>query len=441
MKPQKTIIAFVIFALLAAYYYFVEIKKKKGDELKKAEQEKLFTGFKPESASRIIVKNSTGNITAVHGDDGWNLESPIKAPADDEVINTLLNDFAGAKIHRKIENPVRQDYGFGEKSRVEIKIYGDGDKEYTAEFGGGNPTESYVYAFAGGVNDCLILDSNLKVNAEKRVFDFRHKGLFKFKEDEIEKIEIAIKGKKYTLERRDGAWFIGPPYNTGAKKDKAGVIISYMTKSGAKYFEDDKDTGKFGLSSPLEKAVFYTKKAKKTAYFGIKDDTKKSVFAKSEGVPGIFELPDYIYLNIPKSEEIISRQIASIDENSVDTVKITYADKVIEGARQKDKNWKTVSAKGFTNKEKKEINTGAVLSALMWAEYKDKPALEAEGKFFTEKIPVLTVTMKKEGVNDITLVFAEGADNDTYYVKNGENIFAVSKFLLTGFGLPGFEIN
>ncbi|HRQ44323.1 MAG TPA: DUF4340 domain-containing protein [Candidatus Goldiibacteriota bacterium] len=439
MKPQKTVIAFVIFALLAAYYYFVEIKKKKSDELKKANQEKLYPDFKTESVTKISVKNSSGSILAARGADGWQLESPIKVPADDTVINDVLKDFAGAKIQRKIENPIRQDYGFEEKGGALIEFYAD--KTYTAEFGADNPTESYVYAFAGGVNDCLILENNLKAHAEKKVFDFRHKGLFKVKEDDIEKIEVSVKGKKYTLERRGADWFAGEPYNARVKKEKAGAIISGMTNSRAKYFEDDKDAAKFGLVSPSEKVVFTTKQGKKTAYFGITDSVKASVFAKSEGVSGIFELPDYIYLNIPKPEEIISRQIAAIDEDSADRVAIAYGGRAIEGARQKDKNWKTISAKGFTNKEKKGINTGAVLSSIRWAEYKEKLPAGAGEKIIAGKPPVLTITMKKEGVQDIMLVYYAGADSNIYYVKNGNDVFTVSGALLSGFGLPGLEIN
>ena len=39
------------------------------------------------------------------------------------------------------------------------------------------------------------------------------------------------------------------------------------------------------------------------------------------------------------------------------------------------------------------------------------------------------------------LVYYAGADSNIYYVKNGNDVFTVSGALLSGFGLPGLEIN
>ena len=438
MKPQKTITALVIFALLGAYYYFVEIKKKSADKEKKAEQEKLFPGFKEDMVAKITVNNGKEVIGMLKDGKNWTVEIPVKAPADDGVINEVLKDFAQAKVQRRIEEGNPAEYGLGKNSNTGFKFYGD--KEYSVNFGDENPTESFAYASKNEDKNFYITDSILKKHSEKKLFDFRNKGLFKVEEPDVRGIEIDLKDRKYTLEKNEkGNWYVIKPFNAAAKKDRVGVIISYMKNSAVKYFEADKDAAKFGLSSPSQKIVLTTAEGGKTVYFGVLDAVKKSVFAKAQGVPGIFELPDYIYNGIPKAEDILNKQILMIEDDSVDRVIIKYGKRVIEGNRM-EKSWKTVKADGLTKEEKKIIDTGAVISAIRRMEYTGKFDAGAKAEFFTQSQPSLEIIMKKAGAKDINVKFADKADGELYYLKTADGVFSADKNKMKSFNLPGFDV-
>lgn len=438
MKPQKTITALVIFALLGAYYYFVEIKKKSADKEKKAEQEKLFPGFKEDAVTKITVNNGQGIISVQKDGNNWNLEAPIKAPADDGVINEMLKDFAQAKIQRKIEDGNPAEYGLGKNDNTGFKFYAD--KEYSVNFGDENPTESYAYAVKNEDKNFCIIDSVLKKHSEKRLFDFRNKGLFKVEETDVSVVEIDLKDRKYTLEKNDkGSWNLIKPFNASAKKDRVGAVISYVKNSAVKYFEADKDAAKFGLALPSQKVVLTTSDGKKTVYFGVLDGVKNSVFAKAQGVPGIFELPDYIYNGIPKAEDILNKQILVIEDDSFDRVEIKYKNKFIEGARGKDKKWKTVKAQGLSKEEKKITDTGAVISAIRRMEYAEKFKAGAKAEFFTQPQPLLEIIMKKAGAEGIGVIFGDKADGELYYMKTADGVFSFDKNKMNNINLPGFD--
>lgn len=439
MKPNKTVIALVIFALLGAYYYFVEIKKKSADKEKKAEQEKLFPGFDEGAVNKITVNNGKEIITVIKQGDTWILEAPLKAPADDGMINEMLKDFAQAKVQRKIEDGDPEEYGLGKKENTSFNFYAD--SEYFVSFGDENPTESYAYAAKNEGQNFYIIDSILKKHSEKKLFDFRNKGLFKAEEPEVSVIEVDLKDRKYTLEKDDkGNWNLVKPYKAAVKKDRAGAIIAYIKNSAVKYFESDKDAAKFGLVSPPQKIVLTVSGVKQTVYFGVLDGVKKSVFAKAQGVPGIFELPDYIYTNIPKADEILNKQILVIEDDSVDRVEIKYKNKFIEGVRGKDKKWKTVKAQGLSKEERKSADTGAVISAIRRMEYTEKIDSTAKAEFFTQSPPALEIMMKKTGAKDISVIFADKADGELYYLKTDDGVFAVDKNKIKSLNLPGFDV-
>ncbi|MBN2753618.1 MAG: DUF4340 domain-containing protein [Candidatus Goldbacteria bacterium] len=438
MKPNKTVTALIIFALLGAYYYFVEIKKKSADKEKKAEQEKLFPGFDEGAVNKITVNNGKEIITVIKQGDTWMLETPLKAPADDGMINGMLKDFAQAKVQRKIEDGDPEEYGLGKKENTGFKFYAD--SEYFVDFGDENPTESYAYVVKNGDDNFYIIDSILKRYSEKKLFDFRNKGLFKIEEPGVSAVEIDLKDRKYTLEKDDkGNWNLIKPFKAAVKKDRAGAIIAYMKNSAVKYFEADKDAAKFGLALPSQKVVLTTSDGKKTVYFGVLDGVKKSVFAKAQGVPGIFELPDYIYTNIPKADEILNKQILVIEDDGVDRVEIKYKNKFIEGARGKDKKWKTVKAQGLSKEEKKITDTGAVISAIRQMEYAEKFDAGAKAEFFTRSQPSLEIIMKKTGAEDINVIFGDKADGELYYIKTADGVFSFDKNKMNSINLPGFD--
>ena len=235
MKGKQIIIALAVLAVLGAYLYFGEIKKKESEDREKSEKEAIWPGIVFEQVAEAIITNKeTGKIAVKRSGTGWLIEKPKKVDGNKPVLDNVIGGFFRHKIIRKIEQADFSDYNIG-KTETTITLVTADDKRLKILFGDTNPTGSYAYAgIEGDTQTAYMLDASLKTNCEKKFFEMRFTGIVKLDENLVEKVRVNFKDKKYTLEKKDGLWKITSPFKSFAKKERAVSLINIVKKRQGK---------------------------------------------------------------------------------------------------------------------------------------------------------------------------------------------------------------
>ncbi len=382
MKTKQIFITFLIFLFLFGYYYIFEVKKKNEDRIKKESEEKIFPDLKKENITEIFVKNENGKFLFKKVGADWELFEPVRDFADNSAADSIANAYANRKMIQKIEKANLQDFGFTNTvSTIETEIKTSDGKTLKLNIGDKNPTGSYVYIIKPEMPDTVyITDSDIRTWCEKKLFDYRYRYVVKFDENKITKIEINLKDKEknYVIEKKEDGWHIIKPFNDLAKKDRVTSLISSFKTTMAKSMEEptDENLKKYGLTSPSEYAKFYEGDKEHILYIGKYFKDKYSYYIKTNRIKEIMEMPDYVYTNLTKAEDIRNKQIIIFESEQVKKIEIKAGEKFIVAEKIKDKrgveNWEYKQIKNIDKEQKKKLSMWTVSSEIFNTDFKER---------------------------------------------------------------------
>ncbi len=211
-----------------------QTKKEKDVENKKNK----LVSFKPEEVVELeyfsnaeTVENSDKSngrsaaaspveISAVKQDGGWQLLSPLKAPADIGAIDALikiLTDYSYAKI--VTEDKTRwSDFGLAAPNRrIKLKIQSKVPAEITVFLGNKAPVGYEAYLRTSEGDSVLIGSQHILLSTNKTLSDFRDKTLIKIDQPNVQSFSYHRLGEPLIeLSQRDGKYFIIKPEQIAA---------------------------------------------------------------------------------------------------------------------------------------------------------------------------------------------------------------------------------
>jgi hypothetical protein len=323
-------------------------------------------------------------------------------------------------------------------------------KKYEMNFGLDTAAGGNVYcSMPGNTMTVYIVSGILKGEVDKKIFDWRDKRVAgNLDEAAITKISVDVKGKKYTLVKKDGSWEMAEPFRDKARTDRVNALIDNFRSSQARDIGEatKANLSMRKLSSPSEHADFSGVSGTSEVYFGAMDAKKNTIFCRGSYQDGIFEIPDYTYKNIQKAEDLVDRRIAGVDEKDILRLNIKYSGREIIAVKTMKKNappvWDIKSIKNISGKEKNLISPSSVSYALANLEYKEKiPA----GKSQQDYGFYSGCEISAYGKGDILLITMDTGrkfpDKNEIYVKNissGE-VYTVDGSFIQSLNLPGLE--
>ncbi|HDQ26415.1 MAG TPA: DUF4340 domain-containing protein [bacterium] len=383
MNAKKILIALAALSFLAAYFFGIEVFKKRADEKAKRESSLILEGMKKDEINSFTALLASGDIVEAKKQDGeWVLEKPVKSRADDAVIMSMLERHAAAVPARVLEEVVPAEYGL-DTPQGYIEFSGSGGKTIRFNMAGYNPADGFAYLSKEGDDTRVFLvEKHLRLDLDKAVHDFRYKGALVVDEEGLKKIRVSLTGNRYTLEKKgDSGWEITEPFKKPAKMQAVTAIINSVKNSGAKGFEEASPEllQKRGLARPAEYIELDDGRGVKRVYFGKKDAEKHSIYAMDGAGREIMELPDYVYSGVMKLADAENRQPIIFGQDEVSKFSAEYGDKKIVMARKKAKDtpgdrWEYEEFKGLDAGVKKLISGSSVVSAVFWMEKKEEVA-------------------------------------------------------------------
>ena len=273
MKFRTTLIAALLLAVFGAYVYFFEYKKAE-EEKKQEEEEKKVFSIDWEKLKGLEIRNAHGTFRveklAQEAEEGgtagapkteWRIVEPLKTDAEDSALNGLVSNLKGVKVEEVVTKSESAEdlepFGLKEPEiRIDVLVSGAEQAPKPILIGGKSPIGYNSYAMREGGDEVLLLSTHLTPQFEKGLYDLRHKKLFAFKRDDVERMRILRSGEpEVELVREGDEWEMVHPMRARASKTEVDNILNKLTTLKAESFDDEapQDLDAYGLENPVWK--------------------------------------------------------------------------------------------------------------------------------------------------------------------------------------------
>lgn len=372
MKLRNVLIYLMVFAALASYVYFVEIKHKGEQQVQEEKAAKLVQLEKDKLVS-MTLKTPDHTIELQKPGQSWVLISPIKTAADQIAVGSLIHSALDAKAEKVIlEKDAKWDeYGL-DKPAFTITL-ATNDKKAEIFFGATNPSKSSYYAKVDEQPKVLLVADTLKNSLNKAAYDLRDKSVLSLAPEDVERLTIAKGTKAVELELQDKEkWLLTKPEQFRAKKSLIEAALNSLTSLKAKEIIDDPkaEGDPYGLDNPQESITLAGKKLDQTLLIGkaaaaAKDSApgaSPSLYVKVKGHDTVYAIDEKPVKNLKTDPaDLRDRSLLAINPSNIQKFQITMDGKTWLAAQGTDKTWT------LEKPEKKDkVDTWAVMG-MLWS--------------------------------------------------------------------------
>jgi Domain of unknown function (DUF4340) len=328
------------------------------------------TPFLTAQIDRVIVHQTAGDIELVRQPNGWQIVRPIKARADDEIVNATLEKINATPVldfteSEKIpgtetENSGRSITLFSGEEKVEISCVCPAPNQ---------PGKIYLRV-ASRPSLLLVSDSfaqaiNVKPN------QLRDRRIARLNSDIIDRIRIDQAGTaSVLLARREDHWEIANQQNAPANNEAISRLIATLNGTDVQEFVSDTatDLSRYGLDAPTLRIGFSSYASDNTAEssageepiasLAIGKSDKNAYYARIEEEPYVFSVSAQTVNTLPIHEfDFRSLDALTLQRDELVSVEIETGDGKAELLRDDRGKWLV--------KEKAEVQDEAALQTFL----------------------------------------------------------------------------
>ena len=417
MKFRTTVIAALLLAVFGAYVYFFEYKKAEEEKKQEEEAKKVFSidwdklkGLKIKNAhgtfvlEKVTEAGAEGASSSEAPKSEWRITQPVETRADPMTVEGLVTNLKGVKREQVVTEKAENLDAYGLKDpAIRITVLpGEGDKAPASLLvGATSPVGSNSYAMWEGGDKVLLLSSNLTPQFDKGLYDLRHKKLFAFKRDDVERIRIVrSEAPEIDLARKGDGWKIVKPIHARASETEINQILDKLANLKAVSFDDEnpKDLSAYGLDKPVWRIEVALKpdQTRIALLLGSMHETKGkgSIYAKRGDRPTVVSLGmDLIGTFAKGPKELREKRVMPFKTWKIH--KLELAGKGLNVTLEKkegDRWWIEAPIKARADGSKMTVLLGA-LNRLEGEEFLEKPKTKAGLARFGLADPLARVTL------------------------------------------------
>jgi len=311
---RRGVAAFLLMAGVVSYAVY-DWRKKQAGERSEAEEKKLFH-IEQEEVRSLRLRREAGEIRLVKTAEGWSIQAPITAPADDTAVNGLVSSLLRSTIEKRLGPVADLDSYSLAPPEVEVEISageGEGKKEESVRIGEKHPFSGEYYGQIGAETDLLLLSSGVARAGEVDLMGLREKGLIGLESWKVKQLEIQRRDATIRLIREDGKWFLESPVLTPAADGTVADIISHLGRLEAISFpaEEPEDLEIYGLDAPGIRVTVLQEdwREPRRIDFGAKNE-EGNLFARRWDRTAVMEVEESIWPKLNQSvDEIRNSQL------------------------------------------------------------------------------------------------------------------------------------
>jgi hypothetical protein len=161
--------------------------------------------------------------------DSWNIQSPIKTPADRSTVNSLLFDLKQAQITNYIKISMNNPESFGlnnPKKSISLKI--KNSKTWTLQLGNQSADGQKVFAQRAGEQTVFSISKEVVNKLFRSLHDLRNKKILRFESNEVNKVSIQTSKNLFELRKNGPQWSLEKPEKI--KTDHIGNDLIWTLK-------------------------------------------------------------------------------------------------------------------------------------------------------------------------------------------------------------------
>jgi hypothetical protein len=258
MKTSTLLILAVLVLGLFGYIHFSELKT--GGTAEEAKAGKKVLLFQTDEVNRIEIQNTSGNLLMTKGEDGkWMLESPVRYPANQGTIESLLSSLEFSERLNTFSPDELQDYGkavesFGLKNPpLSIKIRtNDGLQSLALGNTAVGDNSYYAAQNSNGKETLILVEKQIAELLEQPVEKWRNRSFASFLSSDVSLLHLKTERQEVEVKKENGSWSITKPLETPATTSKVDSFLAALLGTQIVDFvaDDAPDLGAYGLSNP-----------------------------------------------------------------------------------------------------------------------------------------------------------------------------------------------
>jgi len=346
-KYINTLIAVVILgALWGAITYFNRRQSREAAKVEPSKEEKIFTLDSKHITSITFHPQSGEAVSCQHEGGAWVIAEPRKLSADQGTLSTVLNNLTTATVDEVVDPHPTDLKQFGlDPPAFSLDISTDTKPpKFTLLLGDETPTSGGLYAQVEGNPRVFTLASYLKSNLEKTFFALRDRRALTIEVDQLRKLQVESKGKKYTLEKNpEGVWDLVLPPSVRADTFAVDGLLNQLRGLSMQSVaaEEKKGEATYGMSSPELRIELTGTGGTQTLTLGKKDKEGDRYFAENSALAPVFTLNSSFLTDFEKDPaDFRSKDLFSFSSFDVKHVEIDSAKGHSVFEQQKDNQWK-----------------------------------------------------------------------------------------------------
>lgn len=246
MRLRNTLFLALIFAVLAGYVYYVELRhpaQHDGSEKVLEFEPARLTSIELEHPGRLVVLERLSQ--------GWRMVEPIATAADQRAVENLIAAVDESRLSRALEDPGDlATYALDAPSAV-LRLRGDGDEATVLSLGKKTPVGNSAYIMREGDSAVYLTDAILLDRLDLTATHLRDKAIVAFETDRVTGIRMTG-ARQIAIERDESGWRITEPAQYAADPANVASLLSTLQSMRAVEFFDDAEERlqHFGLAAP-----------------------------------------------------------------------------------------------------------------------------------------------------------------------------------------------
>jgi Domain of unknown function (DUF4340) len=339
------------------------------------------TPFLATQIDRVIVHQPAGDIELARQQNGWQFLRPIKARADDDIVNAALEkinvtpilDFADSE---KIPNAETEGSGRS------ISLF-SGDEKVEIFCGSAVPNQpDKIYLRVPSRPSLLLVTASFAQTINVKPNQLRDRRIARLNSDIIDRIRIDQAGAAgLLLARHEDHWEIVSQNNTPANAEIVNRLIATLNSTDVQEFVSDTatDLSRYGLDAPALRIGFSSYASDNTAESGAGEEPiatlaigkldKDAYFARIEEEPYVFSVSKQTIDSLPTHDfNFWPLDVLSLERSDLVSIEIDNDASKVELGRDDRGKW-IVKEKAESQDEaalQTFLNAASNIRALAW---------------------------------------------------------------------------
>jgi hypothetical protein len=337
---KTTLIFLAIAAILAGAVYYWDWKR--GSEEKASPLKRAYTVQCSEIVSFTLAHPTQPSESAIHfakRGGSWQIVEPVETGADQETVDGLCDQIAGADVFETEPGTPDRLKAFGlDPPRASLDFQLANGSMHTLLIGNKSFSGDSVYAIVDGAQQVSLLPALLATTADKGLDALRDRVILHF--DSAQATSFTLKSPAGEIEavKENERWRIRKPAAVFASADAVDSLLRSVRDATAVSVASEKpdDLAHYGLLNPvISFSVTDGKGAQYALQVGKKDGDLH--YARDVSRPMIFRINEDVYKKLSeKFADLRDKKVVHIDSASVQSMEIRNQNGSISLSRKKD---------------------------------------------------------------------------------------------------------